>query len=313
MVLPIFFYPIFLVKIFCFAIFAASFNFLLGFTGIVSFGQAALFGTAAYVTAYALKPSGRCSQNSAILAGIAAATLLWPGDGSLGHSTPWHLSGNDHTLGRADGLFRLPTGQFYTWRRRHSFRTPRPTVPGLIDLSDDRAVYGLAAIALCGVFLGLRRLLASRLGMMFVAIRDDERRALSLGHNVELLKLAAFGIASFCAGLAGALSALAFQLATLSGAHWHLSSEAVLMALIGGIGTLTGPLVGAAVLVTMQHFLAPFGAWVLLIQGLIFAFCVLVFRDGLVPRVTSIWAKCFGSNSASAVALIGPLQEGGRS
>jgi branched-chain amino acid transport system permease protein len=310
-VLPIFFYPIFLVKIFCFAIFAASFNFLLGFTGIVSFGQAALFGTAAYVTAYALK-QWAMQPELAILAGIAAATLLGLAMGALAIRRRGIYQAMI-TLSVAQMVYFVYLQANFTHGEDGIHSVPRGPLFGLIDLSDDRAVYGLAAIALCGVFLGLRRLLASRLGMMFVAIRDDERRALSLGHNVELLKLAAFGIASFCAGLAGALSALAFQLATLSGAHWHLSSEAVLMALIGGIGTLTGPLVGAAVLVTMQHFLAPFGAWVLLIQGLIFAFCVLVFRDGLVPRVTSIWAKCFGSNSASAVALIGPLQEGGRS
>jgi len=308
--LPIFFYPIFLVKIFCFAIFAASFNFLLGFTGIVSFGQAALFGTAAYVTAYALK-QWAMQPELAILAGIAAATLLGLAMGALAIRRRGIYQAMI-TLAVAQMVYFVCLQANFTHGEDGIHSVPRGQLFGLINLSDDRAVYGLAAIALCGVFLGLRRLLASRLGMMFVAIRDDERRALSLGHNVGLLKLAAFGIASFCAGLAGALSALAFQLATLSGAHWHLSSEAVLMSLIGGIGTLMGPLVGAAVLVTMQHFLAPFGAWVLVIQGLIFAFCVLVFRDGLVPRATWIWTKCFGSNSASAVALIGPLQEGGR-
>jgi len=161
---------------------------------------------------------------------------------------------------------------------------PRGLLFGLIDLRDDMNVYWVCAAAMFAVFFGLRRLLSSPFGMLLVAIRDNERRALSLGYEVNGYKLAAFGVAAFCAGLAGSLSAVVFQLATLSGVHWHLSGEAVLMALIGGIGTFAGPLVGAVVLVTMQQFLAPFGAWVQVIQGLVFIVCVLMFRNGLVVQ-----------------------------
>lgn len=181
---------------------------------------------------------------------------------------------------------------------------------GLLDLRDDRAVYALTSVAMLMVFIGLRGLLSSRLGLLLVAIRDDERRALSLGYNVNAFKLAAFAIASGCAGLAGALSAVAFQLATLSGAHWQLSGEAVLMALIGGIGTLMGPLVGATVLVTMQQFLAPFGAWVLVIQGAVFALCVLLFREGLVARI-GMALKTVRSWSAFRPSKARPAMQGG--
>nr|WP_246665035.1 hypothetical protein [Neorhizobium sp. P12A] len=124
--------------------------------------------------------------------------------------------------------------------------------------------------------------------MILVAIRDDERRALSLGYNVYRYKLGAFAIAAAGAGLAGSISAIAFQLATLSGAHWQLSGEAVLMALVGGIGTLSGPIVGAAIVAMMQQILAPFGAWVLVIQGIVFVLCVLLFRDGLISHLAGI-------------------------
>jgi len=177
---------------------------------------------------------------------------------------------------------------------------------GLIDLRDDTNVYWLSAAAMLGVLFGLRRLINSPFGMMLIAIRDNERRALSLGHNVDGYKLVAFGIAAFCAGVAGSMSAVVFQLATLSGVHWHLSGEAVLMALIGGIGTFCGPLVGAAVLVTMQHFLSPFGAWIVAIQGAVFVLCVLLFRDGLLPHALALAANLRRKDAAPKTAAVAP-------
>lgn len=288
-VLPLVVYPIHLVKIACLAIFAASFNFLIGFAGIVSFGQAAMFGTAAYVTAQALKVWA-LPPEFALLAGVATAVLVGLTMGALALRRRGIYQAMI-TLAVAQMVYFAYVQAPFTQGEDGIQSVPRGVLFGIVDLRDDRIVYGLAVLALLTVFLGLRRLLASRLGMVLVAIRDDEKRALSLGYNVEAYKLAAFGIGAVCAGLAGALSALAFQLATLSGVHWHLSGEAVLMALLGGIGTLTGPLVGAAIVATMQQMLAPFGAWVLVIQGVVFVLCVLLFRDGLVPRLASLRAR----------------------
>jgi len=310
-ILPKLLYPIFLIKIFCFAILATSFNFLLGFAGIISFGQAALYGTAAYVTAYALK-QWSAPPEVGILAGVAAATLLGLVMGALAIRRRGIYQAMI-TLAVAQMVYFVFVQASFTHGEDGLQNVPRGVLFGLIDLRNDLSVYALTAIAFCAVFFGLRRLLCSQLGMMFVAVRDDERRALSLGHDAALLKLLAFGIASCCSGFAGALSAVAFQLATLSGAHWHLSGEAVLMSLIGGIGTLTGPLAGAAVLVAMEHFLSPFGAWVLVLQGSIFMICVLAFRDGLVPRVASIWTKVVRDRLLPSFVAAEPVKEVGNS
>ncbi|WP_346360536.1 branched-chain amino acid ABC transporter permease [Bosea sp. (in: a-proteobacteria)] len=287
--LPMLVYPIHLVKIACLAIFAASFNFLIGFAGIVSFGQAAIYGTAAYITAHALK-IWALPPELAMLAGIAAALALGVAMGALALRRSGIYQAMI-TLAIAQMAYFAYVQAPFTHGEDGIHSVPRGLLLGFIDLRDDRIVYGLSALALLGVFLGLRRLLSSRFGMVLVAIRDDERRALSLGYDVFAYKLAAFAVAAGCAGLAGAFSAVAFQLATLSGAHWHFSGEAVLMALLGGIGTLTGPLAGAALVATMQQTLAPFGAWVLVIQGAVFVLCVLVFREGIVPRLASLAAR----------------------
>ncbi len=310
-VLPALLYPIFLVKIFCFAILAASFNFLLGFAGVMSFGQAALYGTAAYVTAHALK-HWAMSPELAMLAGITAAILLGIVMGALAIRRRGIYQAMI-TLAVAQMVYFVFVQSSFTHGEDGLQAVPRGLLFGLIDLRNDLAVYALAVAAFCSVHFGIKRLLSSQLGMMLVAVRDDERRALSLGQNARGLKLFAFAIAASCAGLAGSLSAVAFQLATLSGAHWHLSGEAVLMCLIGGLGTLSGPLVGAAVLVTMQHFLAPYGAWVQVLQGVVFASCVLTFRDGMMPRHAFAWPSRLRGTSASSFAPAETLEETGRS
>ncbi|WP_348642664.1 branched-chain amino acid ABC transporter permease [Neorhizobium sp. P12A] len=284
--LPVAIYPIHLVKIACLAIFAASFNFLIGFVGIVSFGQAALFGTGAYVTAHAMKV-WMLSPEVALLLGVASALVLGLAMGALAIRRSGIYQAMI-TLAIAQMVYFVYAQAPFTHGDDGIQSVPRGILFGLVDLSDDRAVYGLAVIALVVVFWGMRWLLSSRLGMILVAIRDDERRALSLGYNVYRYKLGAFAIAAAGAGLAGSISAIAFQLATLSGAHWQLSGEAVLMALVGGIGTLSGPIVGAAIVAMMQQILAPFGAWVLVIQGIVFVLCVLLFRDGLISHLAGI-------------------------
>lgn len=308
--LPAIFYPIYLIKIFCFTIFAASFNFLLGFAGIISFGQAALFGTAAYLTAHSLKVWA-LPPEIAILIGVTAAIALGLVMGGLAIRRRGIYQAMI-TLAVAQMVYFVYVQADFTHGEDGIQSVPRGVLFGFIDLRDDRVMYGLAAVMLVAVFLGLRRLLASPFGTILVAIRDDERRALSLGYNVNAFKLAAFGIASACAGLAGALSAVVFQLATLSGAHWHLSGEAVLMALVGGIGTLAGPLVGAVVLVSMQNFLAPFGAWVLVIQGAVFVVCVLAFREGLVARSVALQHALSSALRAWSISRKQVLPEAGR-
>ncbi|MGJ4945561.1 branched-chain amino acid ABC transporter permease [Bradyrhizobium sp. HKCCYLS1011] len=276
-------------KIFCFTIFAASFNFLLGFAGIMSFGQAALFGTAAYLTAHAAK-EWALPPEAAIGIGIAAALALGlvMGIFAIRRRSIYQAM---ITLAIAQMIYFAYVQASFTHGEDGIQSVPRGMLLGLIDLRNDANVYWLSAVAMLGVLFGLRRLMNSPFGMMLIAIRDNERRALSLGHNVDGYKLAAFGVAAFCAGVAGSMSAIIFQLATLSDAHWQLSGEAVLMALIGGIGTFGGPLVGAAVLVTMQHFLSSFGAWIVAIQGGVFVLSVLLFRDGLLPHALALVAN----------------------
>jgi branched-chain amino acid transport system permease protein len=298
--LPMLLYPVYLMKIFCFTIFAASFNFLLGFAGIMSFGQAALFGTAAYLTAHAAREWALPAE-AAIGIGIAAALVLGIVMGIFAIRRRGIYQAMI-TLAIAQMVYFVYVQASFTHGEDGIQSVPRGVLLGLIDLRNDINVYWLSAAAMLGVLFGLRRLINSPFGMMLIAIRDNERRALSLGHNVDAYKLAAFGIAAFCAGIAGSMSAIVFQLATLSGVHWHLSGEAVLMALIGGIGTFCGPLIGATVLVTMQHFLSPFGAWIVAIQGAVFVLCVLLFRDGLLPHALALAANLRRRDATSKTA-----------
>ncbi|WP_409977503.1 MULTISPECIES: ABC transporter permease [unclassified Bradyrhizobium] len=305
--LPVLLYPVYLMKVFCFTIFAASFNFLLGFAGIMSFGQAALFGTAAYLTAHAAK-EWALPPETAIGIGIAAALGLGLVMGIFAIRRRGIYQAMI-TLAIAQMIYFVYLQASFTHGEDGIQSVPRGMLLGLIDLREDANVYWLSAAAMLGVLFGLRRLMSSPFGMMLIAIRDNERRALSLGHHVDAYKVAAFGIAAFCAGVAGSLSAIVFQLATLSDAHWHLSGEAVLMALIGGIGTFGGPLIGAAVLVTMQHFLSPFGSWILAVQGAVFILCVLLFRDGLLPQALALTANLRRQHATSDNAAVPRVAE----
>ena len=278
-VLPALVYPVYLMQVFCFAILAASFNFLLGFAGMISFGHAALFGTAAYLTAHGAKV-WMLPPELAILLGVASAAALGLVMGALAIRRRGIYQAMI-TLAVAQMAYFTYVQASFTHSEDGIHAVPRGVLLGLLDLRGDLNMYVIVAAALLAVFLGLRRLLASEFGIILVAIRDNERRTLSLGYNVNRFKLAAFVLSAAIAGLAGSLSAIVFQLAALSSVHWHLSGQVVLMALIGGIGTFSGPLLGAAVIVTMQYMLAPLGAWVLVAQGTVFVVCVLAFRGGL--------------------------------
>jgi len=256
------------------------------------------------------RSNGRSRPELAILCGVGAATLLGLCMGVLAIRRQGIYQAMV-TLAVAQMAYFAYLQAGFTHGEDGIQSVPRGVLFGLIDLRDDMSVYWISAAALLAVLAGLRRLLRSRFGMALVAIRDNEQRARSLGYRVGLFKHAAFGVSAACAGLAGSLNTMAFQLATLSGAHWHFSGEAVLMALIGGIGTLNGPLIGAAVVVAMQQLLAPFGAWVLVFQGLVFMACVLLFRDGLVVRGLTL-ARAFKSAvQARFAAPAGKVREGG--
>ena len=284
---PFVLYPVFLMKVLCFALFASAFNLLLGYTGLLSFGHAAFFGSASYVSAHAAKVWG-LTPELAIVAGTAAGALLGLVIGWL-------------AIRRQGIYFAMVTLAFAQMVFFFSLQTPRFTggedgiqaVPrgrlfGLLDLAPDRVFYYVVlAIFLVGLLL-IYRIIHSPFGQVLKAIRENEPRAVSLGYRVNRYKLACFVMSAALAGLAGATKALVFQLASLTDVHWSMSGEVVLMGLLGGMGTIFGPLVGAGIVVTMQNYLATFGAWVTVIQGVVFVLGVLLFREGVVG-VISRW------------------------
>ena len=273
-------YPIFIMKLLCFALFAAAFNLLLGYTGLLSFGHAAFFGGSAYFTAHAAKVWG-LSPELAILTGVLGASLLGLIIGLI-------------ALRRQGIYFTMITlalaQMFYFFCLQASFThgedgiqsVPRGAVFGLIDLSNNMVMYYfIAALFVIGMLI-IWRFVNSPFGMILRAIRENEPRAISLGYSVKGYKLGAFVMSAALAGLAGGMKTLVFQFATLTDVTWQMSGEVVLMTLLGGIGTMFGPVFGAGLIVTLQNFLATSAFPVTVITGLVFMVCVLVFRRGLV-------------------------------
>jgi branched-chain amino acid transport system permease protein len=287
-VAPFALYPVFVMKVLCFALFASAFNLLLGFGGLLSFGHAAYFGTASYTTAYAAKAWG-LTPELAILAGTGAATLLGVAFGYLAIRRQGIYFAMV-TLAFAQMVYFFSLQAPFTGGEDGIQAVPRGYLFGVIDLGPDLNLYWFV---LGIVFVGLLfiyRIIHSPFGQVLKAIRDNEPRSVSLGYRVNRYKLAVFVLSAGLAGLAGATKALVFQLASLTDVHWSMSGEVVLMTLLGGMGTIFGPLVGAAVIVTMQNYLATFGAWVTVIQGTIFVISVLLFREGIVG-IVSKWLK----------------------
>ncbi|MPZ11917.1 MAG: branched-chain amino acid ABC transporter permease [Kiloniellaceae bacterium] len=285
---PFMLYPVFVMKVLCFVLFACAFNLLLGFGGLLSFGHAAYFGSASYVAAHAAKVWG-LTPELAILCGTAAAAALGFVFGGL-------------AIRRAGIYFAMVTLAFaqmvYFFALQAPFTggedgiqaVPRGDLLGIISLRSDLTLYFFVlAIVFTGLLL-IYRIVHSPFGQVLKAIRDNEPRAVSLGYRVNRYKLAIFVLSATLAGLAGSTKALVFQLASLTDVHWTMSGEVVLMTLLGGMGTVFGPIVGAAAIVTMQNYLAGFGAWVTVIQGTIFVIGVLLFREGIVG-VLSRWLK----------------------
>ena len=283
LVAPFGLYPVFLMKALCFALFACAFNLLIGYVGLLSFGHAAFFGSAGYVTAHAAKVWG-LPPELAILLGTAASALLGLVFGALAIRRQGIYFAMV-TLALSQMLFFYALQAPFTHGEDGIQAVPRGTLFGLIDLNDPLAMYYFVlAIFLLGFFL-IYRTIHSPFGQVMKAIRENEPRAISLGYKTDQYKLVAFILSAALAGLAGGTKSLVFQLASLTDVTWQMSGEVVLMTLLGGLGTVLGPVVGAFIVVAMENYLAQYGSWVTIIQGVIFVLCVLTFRRGIVGEI----------------------------
>jgi len=283
---PTLFYPVLLMKILCFAIFASAFNLLLGYTGLLSFGHAAFFGGAAYVAGYLIKDMA-LPPLVAILGGTLAAAFM----GGLVGLLAIRRQGIYFamiTLAMAQMVYFVCLQLPQTGGEDGLQGVPRGSIVGL-DLNNDLTLYYVILIFFIAVFALIYRTIHSPFGQILKAIRENEPRAISLGYDVARYKLLAFVLSSGLAGLAGALKVLVFKFATLTDAHWHTSGEVVLMTILGGIGTVFGPAVGATIIVTLESQLADkAGSLVTVIMGFIFVLCVLMFRKGIVGELLEL-------------------------
>lgn len=294
LVAPFVAYPVFLMKVLCFALFACAFNLLLGYAGLLSFGHAAFLATGGYVTGYLLASYPGLTPELGILAGTAAGLMLGAAFGAVAirrqgiyfamvtlalSQLVYFLFLQSPFTGGEDGLHGVPRGELF----------------GVFSLRSNLAMYYFVfAIFLIG-FAIVQRAVHSPYGQVLKAIRENEPRAVSLGYNVDAYKLLAFVLSAGLAGLAGSTKTVVFQLASLTDAHWHMSGEVILMTLLGGVGTLFGPVMGAGIVVSLQHLLSqsPLGNWVDVILGIIFVVCVLSFRSGIVGEILKAYRKNF--------------------
>jgi branched-chain amino acid transport system permease protein len=286
LVAPFIVYPVLVMKMLCFALFACAFNLLLGYTGLLSFGHAAFLGWAGYVCGYAVKEMG-LTPELGILAGTAIAAAL----GFLFGSLAIRRSGIYFamiTLALAQLVFFLALQFPFTGGEDGMQGVPRGRLFGIVDLADTMNMYYFVlAIFFAGFWL-IDRAIHSPFGQVLKAIRENEPRAVSLGYDVDRYKLLAFVLSAALTGLAGATKTLVFQLASLTDVHWHMSGEVVLMTLLGGVGTVFGPIVGSMVVVGLQNYGAELGQWVGVLTGVIFVICVLAFRRGIVGELAAL-------------------------
>ena len=285
---PIWVYPVFLMKVMCLALFACAFNLLLGFGGLLSFGHAMFLGSAGYVSAHAAKVWG-WNPELAIAFGTLCAMVLAYVVGSLAIRRQGIYFAMI-TLALAQMIFFFSLQAPFTGGEDGIQAVPRGHLFGLINLADNSNMYAFVLVIFLACFLFIWRVVHSPFGQILKAIREHQDRATSLGYDTDRYKLLAFVISGALAGTAGAVKALVFQLASLTDVHWSMSGEVVLMTLVGGMGTLFGPVAGAAVIVSMQNYLAELGAWVTVVQGVIFVICVLAFRRGVIGEIAH-WLK----------------------
>jgi branched-chain amino acid transport system permease protein len=286
---PFFIYPLFLMKALCFALFACAFNLLIGYVGLLSFGHAVFLGSAGYTSAYAAKTWG-WPPELAILAGTAVAGVLGIVIGALAIRSKGIYFANI-TLALAQMVYFFCVQAKFTGGEDGIQAVPRGFFLGLFDLRNIMAMYFVVLAIFLAGFLLLYRTIHSPFGQVLKAIREHEPRATSLGYSAERYKLVAFVLSATLSGLAGGTKAIVFQLASLTDVHWTMSGEVVLMTLLGGLGTVFGPVVGAFIVISLENYLAQLGAWVTVVQGAIFVICVLTFRRGVVGEIARLINK----------------------
>jgi branched-chain amino acid transport system permease protein len=283
LVSPAVLYPVFLMKVLCFALFACAFNLLIGYVGLLSFGHAAYFGMGSYVSAYVAKTWG-VTPELAILAGGATGAVLGLCLGYLAiRRSGIYFAMITLALAQMNYFFCVEAP--FTGGENGIEPVPRGNLFGLFSLQSDMAMYWLVAFVFLFGFLLIHRVVHSPFGQVLKAIRENEPRAISLGYRVDDYKLVAFILSTALAGAAGATKALVFGIATLTDVDFQMSGEVVLMTLLGGLGTIFGPVMGALVVTTMENYLAQFGGWVTVTQGVIFVACVIAFRRGIIGEL----------------------------
>jgi branched-chain amino acid transport system permease protein len=286
LVAPLLVYPVFLMNVLCFALFACAFNLLIGYVGLLSFGHAMFFGFAAYISGYTVKIWG-WDPLLGILAGSAVAAALGLVAGAIAIRRQGIYFAMV-TLALAQMVFFFCLQAKFTGGEDGIQAIPRRPLFGVIDITKDFTLYYVVLAIFAMGFLVIYRTIHSPFGQVLKAIRENEPRAISLGYAVDQFKLIAFVLSAALAGLAGATKAIVFQLASLTDVTWQMSGEVVLMTLVGGMGTVFGPIVGAGIIVAMQNYLSGFGEWVLVIQGAIFVVTVLLFRRGIVGEIVAL-------------------------
>jgi branched-chain amino acid transport system permease protein len=278
------FYPVLVMKLLCFALFACAFNLLLGFTGLLSFGHAAFFGFSAYVTGWVVKEL-HWTPELGLLAGMVVGALL----GLLFGLVAIRRQGIYFamiTLALSQMVYFICLQAPFTGGEDGLQGVLRGNLFGLLPLMDDRVMYYVVLAIFLACFFGIMRIVTSPFGQVLKMIRENEPRAISLGYEVDRYKLLAFVLSASLAGLAGSLKTLVMKFATLSDVHWSMSGEVILMSLLGGVGTFFGPVLGSGIVIALQDTLADkVGEWVTVIIGAIFVVCVLAFRKGVVGEL----------------------------
>jgi branched-chain amino acid transport system permease protein len=296
-------YPVFMMKALCFAIFACAFNLLLGYTGLLSFGHAAFLGSAAYGCGWLVRSAG-WPPELGVLAGVVVAALLGLVVGFIAIRRQGIYFAMI-TLAMAQMVYFVCLQAPFTGGEDGLQGVPRGHLFGLLPLASDLVLYFVVLAVFVAVFLFIVRVVHSPFGQVLKAIRENEPRAVSLGYDVDRYKLLAFVLSAALAGLAGALKTLVLGFATLSDVHWSLSGEVILMTLLGGLGTFAGPVVGSAVIIGLQNYLADrVGSWVTVIIGAIFVVCVLAFRRGFVGEYQA-WVERRRERAQAGAAVTG--------
>jgi len=286
-------YPVYLMTLYCFAIFASAFNLLLGYGGMLSFGHAAFFGFASYATSWLVTSQGY-STLAGIALGVLAAALLGLVVGLIAiRRSGIYFAMITLALSQVVYFFCLQAP--FTGGENGLQGVPRGTLFGWLPLKSDEVMYYFVFAALVAVYLFIRRIVHSPFGQVLKAIRENEPRAISLGYNVDRYKLLVFVLSAALAGLGGSLKSLVLGFATLSDVLQSTSGEVILMTLLGGAGTFFGPVMGAGVVVTLQDMLSDrVGSWVTVIIGAIFVLCVLAFRRGIVGEIQVLAVRWLG-------------------